>query len=114
MHWRVQPLESRSLILGDVAELQFERKAKKFAIAYDGMDGNRVFLPLSHNLLIVGSCEPVKTLPSAHEINYHSAALSIEYFVTSRNTDQEKAYHEILRSQALKFPQVFGQEEYDI
>jgi len=113
MHWRVHPLESGSLILGDVPVLQLERRTKQFSAATDGIKGDMVFLPLSHNLLVIGSCESVETLPSAHEVNYHSAALSIEYFVSSRNTEQEKTYHEILGSQALKFPQVFGQEKYN-
>jgi hypothetical protein len=111
LHWRVQTFDSGSLILGDIPVLQFERKAKKFSVAWDGIDGDMVFLPLSHNLLIIGSCEAGASIPSPQEINRHSAALSIDYFVASRNSEQERNYQEILGIHALQFPKVFGQGE---
>ncbi|MGH8007050.1 MAG: FKBP-type peptidyl-prolyl cis-trans isomerase [Candidatus Binatia bacterium] len=107
LRWRVQELEEGTLILGDVAVLQFERRSGKFSAAFDGVAGDVIFLPLSHNLLVIGSPEDTGDLPASYEINSSSAKLSLHYFVASRNSEQEKGYQRLLGSATFRAPKIF-------
>jgi hypothetical protein len=104
MRWKVQIAEGEPLILGDVAVLQYERKTGKFSAAYDGINGDMVLLPISPQLLLVGILEDPGPLPSIAKINYHSAALSIHYFVSSRHSEREREYQEIIGNIAFEVP----------
>jgi hypothetical protein len=106
MRWTVQITEGEPLILGDVAVLQYKRKTGEFSAAYDGIDGDVVLLPISPDLLVVGVLEDKGPLPSAAKINYHSAALSMYYFVASQHTEREREYQKIVGSMALRIPQM--------
>lgn len=104
MRWKVQIAEGEPLILGDVAVLQYERKTGEFSAAYDGIGGDMILLPISPKLLIVGVLEDTSPLPSAAKINYHSAALSIHYFVASQHTEREREYQKIIGNIASQVP----------
>jgi len=110
MRWKVLVLKDEPLILGDVGVLQYERKMRKFSAAYDGIGGDMILLPISPKLLIVGALEDTGPLPSAAEVNYHSAALSIHYFVASRHTEKEREYRKIIGSIALQIPEKWSED----
>jgi Protein of unknown function (DUF4238) len=107
MRWTVQIAEGEPLILGDIAVLQYVRKTGEFSAGYDGLDGDIILLPISPKLLIVGTLEDTGALPSAAEINYHSAALSIHYFVASQHTEREREYQNIIGNIALQVPKTW-------
>lgn len=108
LRWRVQRLHSASLILGDVAVLQFERHSGRFSAAFDGVKGDIILLPLSHDLLAVGVAEDTGKLPSPPSINRSSAELSLHFFVSSRNSEQEKDYQNLIGRSALRVPKIFN------
>jgi len=76
LQWRVQSLDSGSLILGDIAVLQVERDSGRIYPAFDGGMVDFILLPLSHDLLCIGPASNAGKLPSLNEINCNSAELS--------------------------------------
>jgi len=74
IYWWVQRSESDSLMLGDVGVLQFEHQSRKFSAAFNGAVGDVILLPVSHDMLVIGSAEEAGPLPSFHAINRASAA----------------------------------------
>jgi hypothetical protein len=107
LHWRVQSLESKALILGDAAVLQFEQRRRKFSMAFDSINkGDVILLPLSHDLLIIGSPEDFGPLPSPHEINCASAKLSFHFFVASENSERERTYQTLLGQGTVRVPKI--------
>ena len=107
LRWRVQSLDSGSLILGDVAVLQFDRNTGRFAAAFDGIKGDVILLPINYDLLVVGSREDSGKLPSPHVINRSSAELSLHFFISSRNSEQEVDYQNLLGCGTLRVPKIF-------
>jgi hypothetical protein len=96
LRWQLQNFEEGVFILGDVPVLQFECGAEKFSPAFDGNKGDIIFLPLSHNLLVVGTTEPTRELPSPDKINCAAAALSLNFFAALRNSERERVYQGLL------------------
>lgn len=54
----------------------------------DGAEIEKVFLPVSPSRCIVGSVPHSSPLPGVMDINRFSASLSLEFFVSDRDTDQ--------------------------
>ena len=109
LRWYIQPLESKSLILGDVALLQFEQQRRKFSMAFNNINkGDVILLPLRHDLLLMGLPEEVGSLPSPHEINCASAKLSFHFFVASENSERERTYQMLLGQGTLQVPRVLA------
>lgn len=107
LQWQVQSVASGALILGDVAVLQFQQQSGKFSAAYDGIKGDGIFLPLSHNLLVIGTSENAGLLPSLDQINRASARLSSQFFVSFQNSERERNYHHLLGSSKPRIPNIF-------
>jgi len=99
---------TRQWRLGDVAVLQFEQLSRSFSAGFDGGTGNIILLPLSHDLLIIGTKERTGTLPSIHEINRASAQLSFHYFVSPQNSERERGYQRLLGSGLIRAPKIFA------
>lgn len=106
--WQVWSFERGSLILGDVTVLQFERRAGKFSPAFDGDKGDIILLPLSHDLLVIGTTEGTEELPSLDKINYASAKLSQNFFVALQNSEREKVYQGLLGRDTFRAPKILA------
>jgi hypothetical protein len=106
LRWKIQSLERGSLILGDVAVLQFERQTGKFSPAFDGDKGEVILLPLSHDLLVIGTEEDIGAPLSISELNRASAQLSFHYFISLKNSEREQEYQQLLGSGLLRAPKI--------
>jgi len=108
LRWSIQRLDRGSLILGDVAVLQFEQQSRRFSAGFDGGTGDIILLPLSHDLLVIGATAGTEALPSIHEINRASAQLSFHYFVSPQNSEREQGYQRLLGSGVVRAPKIFA------
>lgn len=106
LNWYVQSFEKGALILGDITVLQSDRLSGKMFSAFGKDKGDVILLPLSHDLLVVGAPERLVETPTAHEINRNTARLSLDFFISSRNSEQEAEYRNLLGTQPVKFKKV--------
>jgi hypothetical protein len=97
-------LSKGSLILGDVAVLQFERRAGTFSPAFDGDKGDIILLPLSDDFIVIGNAEERGETFSSDDINRASAKLSQNFFVASQNSEREKVYQGLLGRDTFRAP----------
>jgi hypothetical protein len=107
LKWHIHSLESNSLILGDVAVLQYECETGKFSPGFDKDRGDFILLPMNHDLLVVGSTEKGGTPPAVNEINQASAKLSFHYFVACKNSEQEREHQSLLGRDVICAQRIF-------
>ena len=74
--------------------------------AYDGVVGNIVFLPLSHDLLLIGAQTDSDRLLPLYKINQSSAELSLHFFVSSCSSEKEEGYHLLIGRNVVRAPKV--------
>lgn len=108
LRWQVQSFERGSLILGDVAVLQFQRRAGTFSPAFDGDKGDIILLPLSDDLLVIGTTEEIGEALSPDGVNRASAKLSQNFFVASQNSEWEKVYQDLLGRDTFRAPKILA------
>lgn len=78
-------------ILGDCGPFAIFSDGKPRLVATsltDGAEIEKVFLPVSPSRCIMGSIPNSSPIPSIADINKFSASLSLEFFVSDRDTDQ--------------------------
>lgn len=106
LNWHVKTFENGALILGDIVVLQFDRQSQEMSSVFGKKKGDIILMPLSHNLLVVGASERMVEIPTAHEINRNTAQLSLDFFISSRNSKQEAEYQSLLGIQPVKFKKI--------
>lgn len=108
LRWQVQSFQRGELILGDVTVLQFEHRIEKFSAAFDGDKGDIILLPLSDDLLVIGTAGEIGEMLSSDDINRASAKLSQNFFVASQNSEREKVYQGLLRQDTFRAPKILA------
>jgi len=97
----VKRFEPNVFILGDIGVVQFNFKTKEFhSSIFNKMDEGALLLPIAHDTLLVGTPHESLTLPSPDNINTSISELSMDFFVASSNSEQEKAYSERIGTRA--------------
>ncbi len=98
MNWDVQSLPENSLIFGDAAVLYREKDALQLSAGTG--PASLVLLPLSHNLLLVGSADADAQRPPVEDINRASAELSLYFFVSRSYSEREEEYRNLIGKRA--------------
>jgi hypothetical protein len=90
--WQLFDYEPNALVLGDHGPfgLDTERKVMKNLIFFDRIA--EVYLPISHQRLLVGNLDGETLKPDADRLNTNSAELSREFFVARSNSIRERNY----------------------
>jgi hypothetical protein len=100
-NWRVEEFSPGSLILGDAPVLQVNKDSSIVSVFFGEGQRSMIVLPISHNLLLIGSEEPDAKLPALDLLNCGSAELSLLFFVSSQNrTELEGVYHGLVGRRA--------------
>jgi hypothetical protein len=101
LHWQVEEFPPGSLILGDAPVLQVNKDSSVVSVLFGGGERTMIVLPISHNLLLIGSEEPDAKLPALDVLNRSSAELSLLFFVSSQNrAGYEGVYHGLVGRRA--------------
>lgn len=102
LKWNVKKIEPKTLILGDVCVLQMDFQSHEFypAIAKSKVENGALMLPIAHDTLLIGSSCDDTFLPSTEEININMAEISSEFFVASKNSEQQRLLSNRLNNRA--------------
>jgi hypothetical protein len=82
--WYVSKYENHAIILGDIVTVFYDVNLNGFGPGRVGSEWNWVALPISHNMVLMGSKTGDELRIRAEVLNYHSAALSDYAFFCSR------------------------------
>jgi hypothetical protein len=101
LYWRVEEFSRGSLILGDAPVLQVNKDSSIVSVLFGEGQRTMIVLPISHNLLLLGSEEPNAKPPALDMLNCSSAKLSLLFFVSSQNrAEYEGRYHRLVGRRA--------------
>jgi len=91
--WKLLVREQGSFILGDVGPIARISKSNSYcSLLIGAQEFDLVLLPISNSHLIVGSEHNYNEEINIDFVNNSTSLCSIEYFVSSLNTDREKKY----------------------
>jgi hypothetical protein len=97
--WTVSTLPGLALILGDIGPVWQAEGNEGFSVPLFSINEGRgrLLLPISANLLLVGSSPDVALgAIDADLVNGASTRLSIEFFISAQTTERERQYHEVI------------------
>ena len=91
LHWIIRSYNPNQFILGDICVLTMDTKSQFFSPPiFSKKDNEILLLPISHDTLLIGSDSKEPLLPPPEVLNTHSVELSIDFFVSSINSEREK------------------------
>jgi len=101
--WRMLDYEPNALVLGDHGPLGQEtgQTSMKSLMMMEGI--SVVYLPISHQRLLVGALNGVTTQPDPEYLNANSVELSHELFVARTNSARERAYLQLIGKRAMLY-----------
>jgi hypothetical protein len=93
LSWSIVELAPQNLILGDVGVLRRRHDRGEYDIALDAAADDQLFLPLSHDRLLIGHSGGHAVQLDVESLNTAASELSIEFFVACRDSTRERQYH---------------------
>ena len=93
LHWIIRSYNPNQFILGDICVLTMDTKSQSFSPPiFSKKDNFILLLPISHDTLLIGSDSKEPLLPPPEVLNSYSVELSIDFFVSSINSEREKQF----------------------
>lgn len=100
--WEVLVFPKHSIILGDVGAWAFKIDGgNPSALSWAGKSIDTVVLPISHSHALVGTSSGNPISLESRRLNSISASLSLDYFVSSRATDNHQQLSVIIGKDAM-------------
>ena len=92
LKWYVHTAEDNSFILGDIGPIAYDEDEDVCRTLIQEMNPKIIYLPISHNRILIGSVQENPEYPSPEAPNVHIAGISREFFISSQNTQRESRY----------------------
>lgn len=97
-HWSVVRSDSHTVVIGDGACFASNATQETGHLMRFAKDWTAIYLPISHDAVLVASRSAHTALRSIGDINRASAALSYDQFFAARNTERERSLQTLIRT----------------
>lgn len=106
-HWQTLRVPARSVILGDGACFAVGDSGPGHMLRF-GQDWSEVYLPISHDTVLIASRVDAPPRLKIEQINTASASLSYDQFFAAENGVEEQSLAQIIRTRAstLSLPEI--------
>jgi len=99
LEWRIVRSPGRPFILGDGVVIGWRESTGFIHVLNSALSEVNIGVPISRDAALVGEVPASMGIPE-HNLNQGSAELSLEFFVSAKNSDCEREYQSLIGAKA--------------